>query len=60
METSVDQPAEAERDVSAATGERVGERFWDRLGRCVDDAGVAFESIAEVVVLVRQEPSGLV
>ena len=60
MQARIDEFAESDLDVAAAARERIGERGWDRRGRSVDDACVAFERVAEAVVVIRQQPSGLV
>lgn len=57
---NVDQRAERNRDIVALTIEGFGEGGGDRVGGLVDDASVALKRIAEPVIVIGQEPSGLV
>lgn len=52
MQATVDEPAEPERDIATAPRERIGERLRDDGRRGVDDASVAFERVAEAVVVI--------
>ena len=60
MQASVDELPEAEVDVAAEARERVAERLRDRCDGGIDDASVGFERVAEAVVVIGHEPTGVV
>ena len=59
MQAGVDVGSESDRDIPAATSEGFIKGRRDGPGRVIDDAGVALELVTQPVVLIGQEPPGL-